>query len=443
MIERKLGKIITYKLSPDEGDEALYYLTFRQARALLSTLDYFRWLGRHRDLPEDLSTQAALNEWTDDLEKRLMKEYEDPSMDCEFIEDCIISSIDNPESPLYDKIRDRLAQDKDFLDKVVNGLVPFTQEQVNDGDESLNELWAQCTQIVEFTDDRIRALLSDIEVQSNNLEIMAFIEAFPVIGTIVDESQLDVAIDFVNYGQEIWAEQYDANYTTDPPPSIGTKWRLACALFCACKADKVITVDRIIGAFSSLVVGVDISLDSVGEIIQTLIGVNDNNEQVAYVSFTAMWGIAKLVSWLGGKRINERILSSILKLARNDANDDWATYCEDCGVDTKWVKYLLPLEPADTNKGTFSDDGNGTVVFEAGFSYGAYRIGWTFLTEADTQACYRILSIDGYDGVEFPFQRTCEGADYEVAPTEGNCYQVMVGARLSPFTVTVIYEYCG
>lgn len=431
------AKQVIYRLSPQEGDAELYSLTPRQVKALLANTDYLSWLNRHQSLPEDIPDKDGLEAWVSNLNLALMTPMTPPELDCDFIVDCITSALDNPASPLYQAIKDKIKDDPQFLDDLRKAITPFPAGELGASSE-LPKLWAQCVQVVEFTHGRILAMFADIEVQSNNLEIATFTEALPFIGTAIDELQIDVALDFVNYEQEIWKEQYEANYTEDPPPDLGSKWVLACSLFCMTKTDGNITIEDIVLAFSAPITSGGLSMDSVGEILQTLIGINENNPNIVYLTFTAVWGIARLASYVGGTRITQQILGNILKLAENDANDDYETYCADCItiIDTWTPKFLL-FEPPDTAKGEVNKLADWEFEFTSGNSYGYNRIGQRW-----DGGCFRILSLD-YPSIAFPGYVDCAGTYVEGSyPVEGECYQAIVGADASPFSIHIIMEAC-
>lgn len=378
------AKKLLIKLPEEQGDDELYSLNRAQIKALLAVGESIGWRTRHLALPSWITNQDDLTKFADDTLRDLLM----PVDLCALLENCtdelkqiILDLIGNDED-IKQQIVDMLLNNNQFITNITNISKPFPPAPIIVTD-TLGKLWAQCVFIVEFTDLRIRDMFEIIETQFNNVELLTFAEALPFIGTLIDEAQVDVAIDFANYMQEVLKELYEANWTEDPPDgegNMGTKWVLACALFCMCKDDETITITRIVDAFSSCVEGTGLSLEGVSEIAQTILGINDNNSNIVYVAFTAVWGIAKLASILATNKITANLLAAMLKLAENDANDDYLIYCEDC--------YEEP-QPAVALVNSYPSIYNSTITYVGKVEGNPARDIWTVTSvTAQTNAAY-------------------------------------------------------
>ncbi len=127
----------------------------------------------------------------------------------------------------------------------------------------------------------------------------------------------------------ITAEGLAAGYTVDEPD--GSQWIMACAIYCACKADNNITVDRVYNAFTGLLTGYTIpSLDNLDNWLSTLIGVDDNDPLICYALFSLLWGIARKSSFFGNVRLSDATFKLIVKEGSLDLSHNPSDFCFDC-----------------------------------------------------------------------------------------------------------------
>lgn len=361
MPDAKPSKVLPVKLDENEGDEALYSLTFRQARALLSQVDYLGWMTRHVLIPDDLNSPSSLGAWVDNLKERLMKEIPPMEDVCSAIIDCIA------EDPLtQEALFDTLLANEDFLKRLTEKIVPLLPSQLT---ETLNPsegcdhdvLWAQCLAIATFTHDTVLDALDVIEVQSNNVELMRTLKLIPGVKVALAAIPIDEAIEWANWWQENVKEQYDANWDDSETPD-GTAWKIAEALFCICYDDCVITLDRVWNAYTDLLSGsVSISWDTLQDIVEYSLGVNDNSLVLVYTLHSLMWGLAKLTSSIGLDSYDAGIIKIILKLATDDASHDWFGLVDCVPAD---IDIVIDDEPflGGGGFGVITYDGEYTVV---------------------------------------------------------------------------------
>ena len=335
------AKVVKYRLAPDEGTTELYALTRRQIKALLSNTDYLGWMNRHSQLPEDITNKDQLEAWVSKLNLDLMTMIDLCSqlVDCtdqilDIVTDGMSGESDSALA-LQQAIQDMLVNNPDFITNIVNNsYTPLYQGNVTTAD-TRDILWAQCVQVVEYTHTAIMDLLEILEVQSNTIELTAFLNLIPGMKALLVVVPVDDAFELINHIVSTFQEQYEANWTETVPN--GVKWKIACTLFCLCLDDKQITVPRINDAIYSLLDDyLTPNWDNMQEVIETVLGVNDNSEVVVYSMFFFLWGSAKLMGSFGIDNVNLIALKQVLALAVNDANDDWQLHdlCVDCEPNT-------------------------------------------------------------------------------------------------------------
>ncbi len=351
MNDRKLGKVLKYSLAEDEGDEADYKLTFRQARALLQTLEYLKWMSRHLSLPSDLSDQKSLNDWVQDLEYRLLKEI--PPLDglCDALYDCADAIDDIVTQAINGTATGDIAQAlRDALDTAVNNYVSNNITNIIGKGSPLNptvttdtdlKLFGQCVKIVEYTHDVWDDVLQQLEIVSNNVELIKHsLDSIPFLKFLTDAIPANSWLDDLDYILSIEQEGFEAGYTEDIPD--GTKWIMSCAIYCACKADHTITVDRIYTAFTSLLSGYTVpSFENLDNWLSTLLGVDDNDPLIVYATYSMLWGVARLTSFFGNVRLSDGTLRLLLKIGEQDTSLDPNDYCLDCVEGMRWQLYPI------------------------------------------------------------------------------------------------------
>jgi len=187
----------------------------------------------------------------------------------------------------------------------------------------LSITWAQCQQVVRYGDDLIMAALEIAETATNDTELAGAIGQLPGL----DEIGIDAVFSYIDLLLEGVTENYAAQYT----PTYEDE--TMCALFCLAKEDCVITSDMIYNMFKKRVEA------HFGDPVQTFLTVTD---LLAYlidqdIDGTIIADVLMLVIFGGGVLANiflgdvsARPLEITLRLAVNDANDDYLLLCDDC-----------------------------------------------------------------------------------------------------------------
>lgn len=225
----------------------------------------------------------------------------------------------------------------------------------------LNVLWAQCLALTQQTNKAIIDVLQKIEVATNSVELIDSATEFPLVGWAKDALGGQVTLDLIQYYQEAVDEQYQAQYTETPG---GVEDQLACALFCLCKADCEITIDRVYNLYKSrLEAYITIpTIDTLANLIDFAAGISQDNTIVVDLAFFFAWGSAKLGSFFFGG-VFDTALELLLMLAVDDASADWELLCTECVEPDEWIKDVFT--------------GGAMHSWEAVSTFAAFSNGWT------------------------------------------------------------------
>lgn len=210
--------------------------------------------------------------------------------------------------------------------------VPMTPGQILEnlaGDTNptcdLDILWAQCLAIVQFTNRMITDTLEKVEIAGNVVELAELIGEIPILGWAAELSGGSLVVEAINYFQEAIAESYTGQYTEE------VEVALACQLFCICKADCEINIDRLYnmtaGNLGSLIPS---DIGDLVDLIEIVAGIDFDGSEVVDICFFFAWGTAKLAQFIFGDNLASGSLQLLLGLAVDDASADWELLCETC-----------------------------------------------------------------------------------------------------------------
>lgn len=190
---------------------------------------------------------------------------------------------------------------------------------------SVDAFWAQCEQFVDYIVTAGQDVLEILETYSNSVEAATFIEMAPIIGTAFDEAQIDVVLDFIDWTLEVVKETYEA---ADTQPN---RTAIACALFCEMKHDCTLTLEGAWTVINERLGGVldPSDLNSTEDLLQAAVTLLMNPAAPLDTWLAIVLGLARVMGYMGVQGLNQT-LNVVLKLAVNDANDDWILLCEDC-----------------------------------------------------------------------------------------------------------------
>lgn len=325
------AKVIMVHLYQQEGIDQLYVLSQRQAAALLKISTYLEWQNRYDVLPTEIMDSDDFDAWNAQIKQRLIT----PMEICAEIINCIENDNDVKQA-----LMSFLAANWQFAPSDNPPNLP-NPDSANDIAGIHNPTcdpdvtWAQAWQIVEWSVTIVSDALQIIETETNVVEVVGAVSQM----TGLDESSVDAIVSYINLLQEFIAENYDAAVTE------AYMQDLACQIFCIASIDCEISIDTIYFILEARVMsyfetsGTFTSLD---DVIDFLTSGDLDTEIVADAALWLVWGGAKLANWFmngasnGRVDIGSRILQTLLKLAVNDANNDWATLCIYCA----WCNYL-------------------------------------------------------------------------------------------------------
>jgi len=189
----------------------------------------------------------------------------------------------------------------------------------------LDILWAQCLQVVKFTNQSIVDVLEKVEVATNVNELIGLVGEIPILGWVAEVLGSELATETINYFQEAVLEGYQAQYTNEVENAI------SCELFCLCRGDCVLSVDRIWSVFQSRLASlIPETPGDILDLIEIMAGVDFDGTEVVDICFYFAWGAAKLGQFLFGDAIAQSTLTLMMGLAVDDASADWELLCTDC-----------------------------------------------------------------------------------------------------------------
>lgn len=251
---------------------------------------------------------------------------------CEELIECL--------QPLIDEINAKL----DSIQSGVNTLQfgagnspagePLSEEQLEENQAGtsnptcdLDILWAQCKQLVQYTHQLILDALEAAEAATNSLEFMEVLTGLPGI----DEVGADVVAGYIQLIQDGITENYAAEATEAKLEEI------ACAIFCACKGDCEITINRVNVVYRELVEpffgDLPATFSTIGAFMSYFVDQNIGSDVIVYLLQWMIWEGGALANIFLGD-IGTKPLQTLLLLAVDDASSDWELLCEECAEET-------------------------------------------------------------------------------------------------------------
>lgn len=187
---------------------------------------------------------------------------------------------------------------------------------------NLDILWSQSLAVVQVINRAIEDLLQGIESLSNSVEVANVLANLPVI----DELGADAVTEFIDLMIEGISESYLAQYT------IALEEELACLIFCACRDDCEITVQRIYNVYLDRLRDQfddpGAAFVNITEIITYLFDAEIDSDVVVTALHFLFAGGMRLFSGLFGSGAVDRVLQVALHVAANDPSDAWTLICD-------------------------------------------------------------------------------------------------------------------
>jgi len=288
-------------------------------------------------IENDADVQSALSAY-------MVSQINDPSSD---VWAAMSSALNVPVSPLGQPLdAARMATD------LVGGTNPTCDKDI---------LWAQCLAITREINRSVSDTLEKMEAASDGGELARYIASLPLINLITDNSGISAALDAADKALEFFTEGYIASYDA----TFERAW--ACALFCLCKEDCQITIERLFTSANEYVsqYGEFPVLGNLGEWITWFLGNVVFGDAIAGVMFYAVVSVLRVANTLFFGA-GDFVLDLVVQDAADHPDDGWMLYCDDCAE--TWCK---------TVDWTVSDGGWVAITGGAGVqAEWASGIGW-------------------------------------------------------------------
>lgn len=247
-------------------------------------------------------------------------------MNCEELTECITPLLDNLKAEIIQQITYN-----QYGTTNPTGLplpeYELTRNQAGGSNPTcdLDILWAQCTQIIGYGNQLVLDALELAESATNDVELVQVLTSLPVI----DELGGDAIAGYIEFLQQGISDNYAAQVTA------AYLEQAACALFCLCKGDCEITLERIVLVFKNRVemhfdtpVG---TLGTISDLFAYFVDLDIDSTIIAdALLFVVFEGGVLTNQFLGD--VGTKALETLLELAVNDANDDWLLLCPDCPI---------------------------------------------------------------------------------------------------------------
>jgi len=244
-------------------------------------------------------------------------------------------------------------------------------------------LYAQCRAVIDETHQAVIDVLQKVEVLSNAIEVIHDLwDSIPVLGTLDEASGVDGMVDLANYWLEAVQEEYEAQWSE----TVGeVRDLLAYDLFCRCRSDCIINVDRILFVYANRIREYSAvpPLSQLINFLEFLAGLEQDANIVVYMAHFVAWGLVKLVRFLFGRRY-DRILELLILMKADEPSNDWEALEALFGA----CQYSVNVRAdAETNM-TEENFGNPTdFTVTEGLSYALNPSGvWNYGAEGDIGA---------------------------------------------------------
>lgn len=209
--------------------------------------------------------------------------------------------------------------------------IPLSPSQMN---ERLNEIdqcafdpfWAQVEQFVDYLLNLGQDALDQLALYSEAIEAGQSAAKMPaLVGKLKNSTTAGKAIEFVQWAANTMKTAYEAS------DNQANRDAIKCALFCKNRDACLITLQDTWIVLNERLGGIlnPSSINTLEQLADTFTTVVFNPALALDLWMTFIIGSAKTAGFLGLQGIDETI-QLVLKIAVNDANNDWEAKCEDC-----------------------------------------------------------------------------------------------------------------
>jgi len=221
----------------------------------------------------------------------------------------------------------------------------------------LSRLFGQCYGIVDLIHDSIIDVNQKLELSGNAIELAQnTVGTIPVVAGVSKLIGIEGALGLINYFQEVVAEGFDGQYTTTPG---GTRDEIACAIFCACQEDCVITIERVTEVLEErlAVYVAPPSLEGFVNLVETLAGVAVDTTYVVDMAFYSAIGLMNTGNYIYGGKFTGPVFDLVISLKADEPNNDWELLCPCSPVCREEYTFDEQLPDTVMSVGTLDTDG--------------------------------------------------------------------------------------
>jgi len=208
-------------------------------------------------------------------------------------------------------------------------------------------------------------------------------DSVPLVATLDDVSGANGVVNMILYWQEAIAEEYEAQFTETVG---GLRDKLAYALFCRCRPDCQITIDRILWVYQNQLAQyiAPPNLSGLINLVETLAGLAQDTTFVVELAHYVAWGLVKIVRFFFGRKY-DLVLSLLIKIKADEPSDDWEALEILFGACTFIVYVNTAIDNDHITPETVGTDTSFDVL--TGHSYGLNCTGtWTYVTGSSFSA---------------------------------------------------------
>lgn len=208
--------------------------------------------------------------------------------------------------------------------------------RLNEIDEcAFDAYWAQVDQFIDYLLDLGQDTLDKLALYTTALAAgTATGKMAGLIAKLKNGTTAGKVTEFLNWAAGTMKTAYEAADDT------ANRNAIKCALFCANRDECLITLDGLGATLNERLGGAldPSSITSLAGLAETIVTITFDPSLALDLWLTFLLGTAKTAGILGMEGIDETI-QLMLKVAVNDANDDWRTLCDECDTVPGWQAY--------------------------------------------------------------------------------------------------------
>jgi hypothetical protein len=290
--------------------------------------------------------------------------------------------------------------------------------------------WAQSEQFIDYMVSLGQDVLDQIAAYSAALDAGENIPMGQFLGKLKNSSTAGKVLEFLQWVLTTVKAAYEAADNT------ANRDALKCAIFCEGKDDCLITIQRTLDILNARNGGLLTpgDLDDLPSLVEAFLAAGFNPALALDLWLLFLMGTAKTAGMFGLQGIDET-LNLILKVAVNDANNDWETKCEDCEEPPPGDAWTIQIA-GGYDTGSIAEQTENSVEFESGLSFdGIWRVNAQRL-----EGCPPLtgVSVTGAT-ITYIYKEFCVGGSSAAPIAIGDEIVRFAYAANSPFTIVLTW----